>query len=73
MSGRRPDVSRLFEHCGLDPSEYLQVSDHAPRFASLLAASVANDALRDPRRRVRRDPALRSALLRARLLRDEPR
>lgn len=73
MSGQRPDVSRLFEFCGLDPSEYLQVCDQVPRFASLLAASVATDALQDPRRRIRRDPALRSALLRARLLRDEPR
>ncbi|MGH8516597.1 MAG: hypothetical protein ACREUE_03965 [Panacagrimonas sp.] len=71
MSGQRPDVSRLYEHCGLDPSQYLQVSDDLPRrYASELAASVAATAARNPRGLIR-DPALRSALLRARLLRDD--
>lgn len=70
MSGQRPDVSRLYEHYGLDPAQYEHVSEDPPRFASELAASVAAAAARNPSGRIR-DPALRSAVLRARLLRDE--
>lgn len=66
MSGQRPDVSRLFQHFGLDPSEYTHFSEQ-PQFASALAASVsAGGSSAMPSRTV--DPAVRSAQLRARLL-----
>lgn len=68
MSGQRSDVSRLFERYGLDPSQYLQISDDPPRFATALAASVAAAAALNARGQVR-DPALRAALLREHLLR----
>jgi hypothetical protein len=68
MPGHRSDMSRLFERYGLDPAQYLQISDDPPRFATALAASVAAAVEFNPHGRVR-DPALRAALLRERLLR----
>lgn len=69
MSGHRSDVSHLFEAYGLDPRQYLQASDDPPRFATALAVAAAAAKL-NPNGRVR-DPVLRSALLRERLLRGE--
>lgn len=61
----RPDVSRLFQHYGLDPQEYLSFSSEPP--ATALAASIRSEAAARSVSRVL-DPALRSAELRARLL-----
>jgi hypothetical protein len=69
MSGQRPDVSRLFEHFGLDPREYLHFPEQ-PQFATALAVAVSRGGSSGvPARRV--DPYVRSALLRARLLEGE--
>ncbi|MES2462973.1 MAG: hypothetical protein V4671_20505 [Armatimonadota bacterium] len=66
MSGQRPDVSRLFQHFGLDPSEYLHFSEQ-PKFATALAASVSSGGSSGSQSRAA-DPVARSAQLRARLL-----
>lgn len=66
MSSSRPDVSRLFQHFGLDPREYLSFNQVGPA-ATALAASVVSAAAQRAARRVM-DPALRAAQLRARLL-----
>lgn len=71
MSARRSDVSRLFEHYGLDPAPHLS-TNHAedpPQYATALAVAAAC-AKRNASGRVC-DPVLRSALLRERLLRGE--
>ena len=66
MSGQRPDVSRLFQHFGLDPSEYTHFSEQ-PKFATALAASVSAGGSSTGASRLV-DPAARAAQLRARLL-----
>ena len=70
MSGQRSDVSHLFEAYGLDPAQYLHASsEDPPRYATALAVAAASAKL-NPSGRVR-DPVLRSAILRERLLRGE--
>lgn len=71
MSARRSDVSRLFEHYGLDPAAHPSTSDagDAPQYATALAVAAAC-AKRNGSGRVC-DPVLRSALLRERLLRGD--
>lgn len=66
MNDQRPDVSRLFQHFGLDPSGYLQFPNQA------LAGGGASPASSEhgttcARTRIS-DPVLRSARLRAELL-----
>lgn len=71
MSAQRSDVSRLFEHYGLDPAPRLSTNEagDAPQYATALAVAAAC-AKRNASGRVC-DPVLRSALLRERLLRGE--
>jgi hypothetical protein len=63
MSSSRSDVNRLFQHFGLDPSEYLQFS----------AATTSRDSDRvvpsasAPPQRIA-DPVARAAYLRSKLL-----
>ncbi len=71
MSGQSPDVSRLFQHFGLDAAEYQRFSDR-PQFVTALAVSVSAGASSGAQTR-RIDPAARSAQLRARLLKGDPR
>jgi len=68
MSAQRPDVSRLFQHFGLDPSDYLHFSEPA-KVVTALAASLTPGGSDSAQAR-EADPAVRAALLRARLLRD---
>lgn len=64
MSSSRSDVNRLFQHFGLDPSDYLQ-------FSAAIAASRDPERVR-PRTAARpdriADPAARAAYLRSKLL-----
>lgn len=71
MSGQRPDVSRLFQHFGLDPSDYTHVFER-PTFVTSLAASVSVVGSSGLQSRTV-DPAVRSAQLRARLLQGDSR
>ncbi|TDU30908.1 hypothetical protein DFR24_0265 [Panacagrimonas perspica] len=68
MSAQRPDVSRLFQHFGLDPSDYLHFAEPA-KVVTALAASLAPGGSADAARH-EADPAARAAQLRARLLQD---
>lgn len=66
MHHHRPDVSRLYQHFGLDPSAYLQFRDQSlVRQVGVAATAVRGARLARP---WISDPALRAARLRAELL-----
>lgn len=69
MNAQRSDVSRLYEHYGLDPAQHLKDGEDPPQYATALAVAAAC-AKRNASGRVC-DPVLRSALLRERLLSGE--
>lgn len=67
MSSHRPDVSRLFQLFGLDPSEYTHFDDK--RLCAVVAgASAASPVAVATGGRVAADPVARSAQLRAQFL-----
>lgn len=67
MSSHRPDVSRLFQLFGLDPSEYAHFEDK--RLCTVVATGSAVPAVAGATGgRIASDPVARSAQLRAQFL-----
>ena len=65
MSQPRSDVSRLFQHFGLDPSDYLPFASAQTEAGLSQPGGASASDLRSPRIA---DPAARAAHLRAKLL-----